>query len=911
MTTDPAQRATTTPQSGKTRRRSPLVWTALLLAIVLSLVFRQSFNLRYVAFSNDGPLGQMVTEMNKMPSVVMGLWVNVNWLGYEALSPPPSITSGMRWVTSPQVYLNILYPSAMFIVGIAACYCLRRFKLSPVACILGGLAAGLNTDFFSTSCWGVASQIIGFGANYFALGLLSGEQRRPRLRLVLAGLAVGMAIMEAYDIGALFSLFVAAFVLYQTLFLSDTRGASVEKFNRGAVRVALVAVFAALISLHSLTQLVGTQIQGIVGTAQDKDTRQKHWDVATQWSLPKIEIIQVFMPGIFGNRMESMNGDNYWGQIGRSPGLDDLLKQRAAADAQGKAIIDENLKHSNYWRFSGTGLYAGVLVVIVALWAILQSLRKHGSPYSLLQRRAIWFWAIVLVVTVPLAFGRYAPFYKFFYALPYASTVRNPVKFMHVFHWALIIVFGYGVHGLQRAYMQSSVVRMEGWKAQFKSWFATATPFEKKWLWGSVAALAAAIGGWLLYYAGNDHLRDYIASVGIDPASAALDAHFSLRAAGWFVLFLTLTLGLLVLIFSGQFAGSRAKWGGWLLGALLVADLVHADVPWPRYWDVAYKYMSNPVVDVLRGKPWEHRVAMNPIAQHGNAEFDLFRTLYNIEWQQQVFPYHGIQSLEVVMEPRVAEDKDKFLMALPQDKPANILRMWELTSTRYLLGIGQSVVDFMNQQLDPAAKRFRLVEPFSVVPKPGASGRIITDYTAVSNAQGALGLVEFTGALPRASLIPNWLVGTNDDDTLELLADPNFDPHQFVVVATNLEERIPPGPNKIPGTVEITDYKSKRIEMDADVKLPSVLFVTDRYSPKWHAEVDGKPVPLLRCDFIMRGVYLEPGKHHVVMRYVTPVGTLYVSFAMIILGLGLCGVLIFDSRKTEADENRETTQAPH
>ena len=115
-----------------------------------------------------------------------------------------------------------------------------------------------------------------------------------------------------------------------------TKGASVWKIQPGRVADCVVAVFAALISLHSLTQLVGTQIQGIVGTAQDKETKQKHWDMATQWSLPKVEIVQLFHPGIFGNRMESMNGDNYWGQIGRSPSLDGLLKQRAAADEQGQ-----------------------------------------------------------------------------------------------------------------------------------------------------------------------------------------------------------------------------------------------------------------------------------------------------------------------------------------------------------------------------------------------------------------------------------------------------------------------------------------------------------------------------------------------------------------------------------------------
>ena len=35
-------------------------------------------------------------------------------------------------------------------------------------------------------------------------------------------------------------------------------------------------------------------------------------------------------------------------------------------------------------------------------------------------------------MSVLLAFGRHAPFYQFFYELPYASAIRNPQKFMEI-----------------------------------------------------------------------------------------------------------------------------------------------------------------------------------------------------------------------------------------------------------------------------------------------------------------------------------------------------------------------------------------------------------------------------------------------------------------------------------------------
>ncbi len=897
-----AQTASPAPNQPGRRGLNPFIWTTLLLAVILSLIFRQSFDSRYVAFSNDAPLGLLTAEATRMPSALAGVWVDLNWLGNEGVSPTLDISTALLCLTSPRIFLNIFYPAALFIVGLSACYCLRQFKLSPLACVLGGMAAALNSDFFSTSCWGVASQIICFGANYFAIGLLAATSRRRQwVRVTLAGLAVGMGVIEAYDNGALFSLFVAAFVVYQALFLTDEPGAVAGKLARSFLRVAVVAGFAVFISVHTLMLLVGTQIQGVVGTAQDSETKQKHWNVATQWSLPKAEITQLFIPGVFGYRMESTNGDNYWGRIGRSPSLDALLKQRETADEQTKVGIDRYLKNSNDWRFSGTGLYAGVSVLIVALWAVLQSFRKMASPFSRMQRRMIWFWAGILVVTLPLAFGRYAPFYQFFYALPYASTIRNPVKFMHVFSWALIIVFGFGVDGLYRVYMRDGIARTGNWRARFKKWRATATGFEKWWLRGSFAAIVIALIGWMIYAQSNDRLKEYIASVGIDPSIAPLDAKFSLHAVGWFVVFLTATLGLLALIFSGVFAGPRAKWGGLLLGTLLVVDLVHADAPWPRYWNVAFKYPSNPIVDLLKDKPWEHRVAMNPIARFGNPEFDLFQQVYSIEWLQQIFPYYDLQSLEVVMEPRVPVDKDRFLHALPGGTNMfGIKRLWELTNTRYLLGIGGGVANFLNETMDPVKKSFHDVKTFKLDVKPGAKGTWVTDYTATPDPQGQLALIEFAGALPRASLFANWVVNASDDATLQTLGNPEFDPHQIVLIATNLPA---PGPltTNSPGSVEITHYKSKRIELSADVQRPAVLLLVDRYNPKWQVEVDGKAAPLLRCDFILRGIYLEPGKHQIVLRYVTPVKTLYVGCAAILLALGLCGILIFDAGKSSKD----------
>ncbi len=174
------------------------------------------------------------------------------------------------------------------------------------------------------------------------------------------------------------------------------------------------------------------------------------------------------------------------------------------------------------------------------------------------------------------------------------------------------------------------------------------------------------------------------------------------------------------------------------------------------------------------------------------------------------------------------------------------------------------------------------------------------DFTAEPKTNGDLAVIEFMGALPRAKLYPNWTVNTDDTNTLQTLASPSFDLHQNVLVAdSTLPAPLPANASQPAGTVDITSYLSKRIKLKANVKAPSVLLLSERYNPKWKVEVDGKPAPVLRCDFILRGVFLQPGEHTVVFRFAPTLTALYVSLTAIVLGVMLTGWLAF----TRDDDN--------
>jgi hypothetical protein len=331
-------------------------------------------------------------------------------------------------------------------------------------------------------------------------------------------------------------------------------------------------------------------------------------------------------------------------------------------------------------------------------------------------------------------------------------------------------------------------------------------------------------------------------------------------------------------------------------------DLGRADLPYIVHWDYKQKYevgSLNPVVDFLRDKPYEHRVAGLPFPSPQGLE--LLDQLYRIEWTQHLFPYYNIQCLDVIQMPRIPVDLKAYFEAFrphSQAEAALIARHWQLTNTRYLLGPA-GFLDVLNQQLDPAQNRFRIAQRFSIALKPGVTEfhQRLEELTAYPNNSGDYALLEFTGALPRAKLYANWQVNTNDQAVLKTLGDLAFDPAKTVLVDTPQKNLPAPGTNENPGTVEFKSYHPMHLVFTAQAAAPAVLLLNDKYDPNWQVTVDGQPAELLRCNFLMRGVYVPAGPHTVEFRFTLKNRLLYVTLAAMGLGLFLCGYLFMATRR--------------
>jgi hypothetical protein len=121
--------------------------------------------------------------------------------------------------------------------------------------------------------------------------------------------------------------------------------------------------------------------------------------------------------------------------------------------------------------------------------------------------------------------------------------------------------------------------------------------------------------------------------------------------------------------------------------------------------------------------------------------------------------------------------------------------------------------------------------------------------------------------VPRAYVAGTTIFTTSPLDTLRRMASPNFDALGNVILAAD-----PGGAPAVHGSgpagqVETTERQPNTVTLRADLTRPGYVVLLDRYDPNWHAELDGREVPVLRANQLFRAVYAEPGQHLIAFYY--------------------------------------------
>lgn len=878
--------------------RKPVWITLAILGGVLAWLWRTSLLPAQMAFSNDAPLGLMSAYSEfRWGNFLGGSWVPLVWLGSPALPLQPSFSNLLYLLLGPILFGKFIAPLSLLLLGMAAFVLCRSCGFAAPVSALVGLAAALNTNLVSHAGWGLPMRASTVAFTFLAIAALSsGGRHRYWARSILAGIAVGLSVVEGADVGAIFSLFVAAYAL--TTAWLDLAESSARKTILSLGRLIVVAGCAGWIASYILSTLVGTQIQGVAVLGESEAARQQRWDFVTGWSFPKLEVIRLAIPGIMGYRMDTPNGGAYWGNVGQDG--------------------------TPQYRFNGGGEYAGVLVLIVAGWAVARAFsRRDRQPYSDRERKLIAFWALVCLASLLLSFGRFAPFYNLVYALPYLSTIRVPMKFLHVVHLGLLILFGYGLQGLWRLYVDVPDTRRGGLGDQLGLWWKNATGFDRTWSRALVLLGGCALAGALLYSAYQPSLAAHIASVGFQAPEGREMARYSVMEVALAAAFVVAFATLLAVMASGRFSGGRGLWIALLLGVLLAVDLGRAAAPFIAHYDYQRRYESNPVVEFLAKSPWEHRVTARifpDIRQTLTSPKDGTWPAVQNQWMEQQFPYNTIHTADIWQMPRMPELDAAYLATFrptAEGDLSRIGRMWQLANVRYIIGSRGTEVE-LNRLFDPTHQSFKPILGFDLSRKPGSSadGRVgLDDITAVANPSGQYAVIEYGSALPRVQWYSRWSVITDNAAALKELANPSFDPAQLVVldappvlpggIPMSASTNAPAGPAES----KITQWEPKRVTIRTRAGQAGVLLLNDRWDPNWRATVDGKPVPIVRANYLMRAVGVPEGEHVVEFRYLPSMKLLWVTLAAVAAALGAAVWMVLGATN-RSDPSRTNVAAP-
>jgi hypothetical protein len=456
-------------------------------------------------------------------------------------------------------------------------------------------------------------------------------------------------------------------------------------------------------------------------------------------------------------------------------------------------------------------------------------------------------------ITLILGWGWHTPLYRPLFALPLMDKWRNPLKWLEITTFVLIVLSAIGMQHLLRSLdadaPDTEIVRRR------LAWFTN----------GFLTLLGL---GLLASYPLAAVLAVRFQAQGCDPATIA--NMMGTMHASLFWALLLMALFCLVL---------RALWQPEKLrGMTLVNPLLHR--LWQRMLKPEYVPLTLALALAALGaaqlgwvatqfiQPWplSWLTASNPLLEALSSEGDRVRCSVPTDdpmlkqnlLQNQFFALK-ISCLDISAASRIPDDLNTFFQTLGNDQA----RLWFLAGVKNV-AVPEQALAQMRQ--DPAVS---------------ANVDHANGYTIAQPAGPNLpshALVTMKDYLAKATLVPNAEPFTTDETLLQRLKDPAWNPRASVLLNTSDAESKHPGyppagdfKEYVPGPdhLELETYTPTEIKIEVRSANGGYVLINDHYDPDWQVQVNGHDAPVLRADYIMRAVALSPGNSTITMRYIS------------------------------------------
>ncbi len=485
-----------------------------------------------------------------------------------------------------------------------------------------------------------------------------------------------------------------------------------------------------------------------------------------------------------------------------------------------------------YWGakpFTAGPHYVGPVIALLALVGAIG-----------VTRRSVLAFVVGTLVMVGFSLGENLPLLNrpAFELLPLFDAFRVPETWLSVAVLLVALLAGWGTYYIQRTEASPE-----------------ADTRKRRIVLGAGALFALLIGGlWVTGGAGLDFAKPgegaQVATAIAQQNGLSVDDLQVRQAAGQYLsevegereslfssdalrslLFLVLAVGVIV-------AHLRETIPGWAVAAVL-GLLVTVDL-----WGVDRRYFSDDIEALKRTsridsqiRPTDaDRFVMERVAEAGGP--GRFRVL-PANWSQNAVPSYFYESVGGYHGAKLALIQDYFDRLLPDDETGLNRNALRLMSTRYLVLPGTV----------PGA------EPVFQDP---ATGLVVSVDSS---------------ALPRAFLVDSVAVAVNDKAVAELIRDPATDLRQvaYLADAQGLDVGALSGAAADSGrtAVALERFDPDEVVYRVTTDRPRLLVASEVYYPAgWTATIGVEPVPIVRANYLLRGIPVPAGRDLIVtMRY--------------------------------------------
>ena len=444
------------------------------------------------------------------------------------------------------------------------------------------------------------------------------------------------------------------------------------------------------------------------------------------------------------------------------------------------------------------------------------------------------FWAATLAVGLVLALGKFTPVFPALYDLfPFVfGRFRFPEKFFLLVHLAIFVL---SAEGTERLVAGDGAARRLAVVAAGTLMAVAGALLLLRWLDPlAFLQLLSVIRG----------VSAPLASFVIPGSDVVFKSQRLLLVLGGFVALVLLHRRLLI----------RPAVFAVLLVVLTAADLggahynLNLSVPWPEL------HAQTPRVNVERLRARRLRVF------NYQTESSARRTM-------DPKPIPGLE--EAMRTIRNTDDVIRYAFGEWPNLPGNTGILYRVAALTGADSIDRSDIEFLREILAvvPREHAVKLLRLFSVGSLVGRSELDALPSIELVGREGDSLIYDIVDPIPRAYLVNRLRPGGEGLETANLLISPDFEPGEEAVVETIPKSWRDAAPRTPAGTATIVTYGNDQLTIETNAQTPSWLVVNDSFYPGWQARIDGRVVPIVRTNALVRGIAVPAGHNLVDLRY--------------------------------------------